>query len=189
MQCCGVCSNTEEIIKTHFDEEECTDEEIQGLIDGLYRKKSEFNYNVAEMLEDYSAYSKQIGIDKFRRKWISTENKFLEKEKTEMSDWYWSPEETQKFYKSLNTLVNGGSVILKNLKAKILENEGVDENEGKFCTFMIYRLMNNMMAKTCSHSERLEEIKDGDFGKIVNSYREKTKSDDDNEMEKVNQQI
>ena len=47
---CGVCSNTEESIKTHFDEEECTDEEIQGLIDGLYRKKSEFNYNVVRRL-------------------------------------------------------------------------------------------------------------------------------------------
>ena len=92
----------------------------------------------------------------------------MEKEKT--SNWYLSPEETRKFYKSLDTLVNGGSVILKNLKAKILENEEVDENEGKFCTFMTYRLMNNMMAKTCSYSERLEEIKDGDFEKIVNSY-------------------
>ena len=35
---------------------------------------------------------------------------------------------------------------------------------------MTYRLMNNMMAKTCSYSERIEEINDGDFEKIVNSY-------------------
>ena len=111
-------------------------------------------------------------------------NTFLEKEKTEMSDWYWSPEETKKFYKSLNTLVNGGSVILKNLKAKILENEGVDENEGKFCLVMTNRLVNNMMVKTGRYLERLEEIKDGDFEKIVNSYREKTKSDNDYVMKK-----
>ena len=61
--------------------------------------KSEFNYNVVETLEDYSRCSKQIGIGKLRRKWISRENTFLEKEKSEMSDWYWSPEETKKFYK------------------------------------------------------------------------------------------
>ena len=54
---------------------------------------------------------------------------------------------TQKFYKSLNTLVNGGNVILKNLKAKLLENEGVDENEAKFCTIMAYKLADNMIGK------------------------------------------
>ena len=84
---CEVCANTEECIKTHFDEEECADEDIEGQIDGFYRKKSEFNYNVAETLEDYSSSSKQIGIGKLRRKWISGEKTFLEKEKTEMSDW------------------------------------------------------------------------------------------------------
>ena len=35
-----------------------------------------------------------------------------------------------------------------------------------------------MMDKTGRHLERLEEIKDGDFEKIVNSYQEKTKSDE-----------
>ena len=84
----------------------------------------------------------------------------------------------------MNTLVNGGSVILKNLKGKILENEGVDENEGKFCLVMTNRLVNNMMVKTGRYLERLEEIKDREFEKIVNSYREKTKSDDDYEMKK-----
>ena len=83
--------------KNHFDEEECRDEDIEGLIDGFYRKKSEFNYNVAETLEDYSSSSKQIGIGKLRRKWISRENSFLKKEKTEMTDCYWSPEETMKY--------------------------------------------------------------------------------------------
>ena len=43
--------------------------------------------------------SKQIRIGKLRRKWISTENTFLEKEKTETSDWYWSPEEHRSFTK------------------------------------------------------------------------------------------
>ena len=49
---------------------------------------------------------------------------------------------------------------------------------------MTYRLMNNMMTKTCSYSERLDEINEGDFEKIVNSYREKTKSDNDFVMKK-----
>jgi len=44
--------------------------------------------------------------------------------------------------------------------------------------------MNNMMTKTCSYSERLDEINEGDFEKIVNSYREKTKSDNDYVMKK-----
>ena len=39
-----------------------------------------------------------------------------------MTDWYWSPEETKKYWKSLNTVVNGGSISLKNIKSKILEN-------------------------------------------------------------------
>ena len=135
-------------------------------------------------LEDYSRCSKQIGIGKLRRKWISRENTFLEKEKTEMTDWYWSPEETKKYWKSLNTIVNGGSIILKNLKSKILENEGVDENEGKFITLMTYRLMKNVMTETSLYTEQIEEINDGDFEKIVNSYKEKTKSDDVYEMKK-----
>ena len=69
-------------------------------------KKSEFNYNVVVTLEDYSRCSKQIGIGKLSRKLISRENTLLEKEKTEMTDCYWSPEETKKYWKSLNTLVN-----------------------------------------------------------------------------------
>ena len=36
---CEVCSNTEECTKTHFDKEECADEDIEGLIDGFYRKR------------------------------------------------------------------------------------------------------------------------------------------------------
>ena len=62
-----------------------------------------------------------------------------------MTDYYWSPEETKKYWKSLNALVNGGSIILKILKSKILGKEGVDENEGKLITLMTYRLMNNVM--------------------------------------------
>ena len=92
-----------------------------------------------------------------------------------MTDYYWSPEETKKYWKSLNTLVNGGSIILKNLKSKILENDGVDENEGKFITLITYRLMNNMMTKTALYKEQTEEMNDGDFEKIVNSYKEKLK--------------
>ena len=42
----------------HFDEEECTDEDIEGAIDEFYRTKSEFNSNVVETLEDYSRCSK-----------------------------------------------------------------------------------------------------------------------------------
>ena len=49
---------------------------------------------------------------------------------------------------------------------------------------MTNRLMNNMMAKTGRYLEHLEEIKDGYFEKIVNSYREKTKSDNDYVMKK-----
>ena len=40
-----------------------------------------------------------LRFGKLRRKWISTENTFLEKEKTETSDWYWSPEEDRSFTK------------------------------------------------------------------------------------------
>ena len=76
-----------------------------------------------------------------------------------------------KYWKSLNTLLNGGSIILKNLKFKILGNEGVDENEGKFITLMTYRLMNNVMTETSLYTEQIEEINDGDFEKIVNSYK------------------
>ena len=74
--------------------------DIEGVIDGFYRTKSESNCNVVEMLEDYSRCSKQIGIGKLRRKWISRENTFLEKEKTEMTDCYWSNEETKKYWNS-----------------------------------------------------------------------------------------
>ena len=35
-------------------------------------KRNEFNCNVAGILEDYSKYSKQIGIGKPKKKWIST---------------------------------------------------------------------------------------------------------------------
>ena len=47
-----------------------------------------------------------LRFGKLRRKWISREDTFLEKVKTEKSNWYWSPVETKKYYKSLQTIVN-----------------------------------------------------------------------------------
>ena len=49
----------------------------------------------------------------------------------------------------------------KKLKSKILGNEGVDENEGKFITLMTYRLMNNVMTETSLYTEQTEEMNYG----------------------------
>ena len=62
-------------------------EDLEGGIARFCRKRSEFNYSVAksEKLQDYSYCSKQIWIGKVRRKWISKEDTFLEKVKTDNS--------------------------------------------------------------------------------------------------------
>ena len=47
---------------------------------------------------------------------------------------------------------------------------------------MAQKLINNMIAKSCSSSERLEVINDEEIEKNVNSYQEKTESDVDIEI-------
>ena len=59
-----------------------------------------------------------LRFGKLRRKWISTENTFLEKEKTEMSDWYWSPEETKMYYKKFKNFSKWREYNSKNSKRK-----------------------------------------------------------------------
>ena len=60
-------------------------EDLEGVIARFYGKWSEFNYSVArsEELQDYSHCSKQIGIGKVIIEWISKEDTFLEKVKTD----------------------------------------------------------------------------------------------------------
>ena len=40
---------------------------------------------------------------------------------------------------------------------------------------MTYRFMNKVMTETSLYTEQIEEMNDGDFEKIVNSYKEKLK--------------
>ena len=102
------------------------------------------------------------------------------------SNWYWSPIQTKMYYKSSQTVINGGTMILKNLKDKVLENEGLDENEANFFTVMGYKLTENMLAKSfinekkrcCkSNSECIKEINDKEMSKLVNTCKKETKND------------
>ena len=90
-------------------------------------------------------------------------------------------------------MVNRGTMILRNLKDKVLENEGLDKNEANFCTVMGYKLTENMLTKSCTNekkrccknnSECIKEINDKEISKLVNTYKEVTKSDDDYEIKK-----
>ena len=56
---------------------------------------------------------------------------------------------------------------------------------------MTYKLTDNMLAKSCSNkkklccknnSECIKEINDKEYSKLVNTYKEVTKSDDDYEI-------
>ena len=70
-------------------------ENVDAEIARLCSKRSEFNPSVgkSQNLEDYSHHSKQLGIGKFSRKWISKEKEdtFIEKVKTSNSYWFWLP--------------------------------------------------------------------------------------------------
>ena len=59
------------------------------------------------------------------------------------------------YYKSLKTLENGVTMILKNLEDVVLDNQWLDENKAKFCTAMGYKLTDNMLSKSCTNEKKL----------------------------------
>ena len=73
---------------------------------------------------------------------MDIKRKHIFRKRENNNDWLllvtWGDKEVLEKFKHFS---KWGSKILKNLKSKLLGNEGVDENDGKFITLMNYRLL------------------------------------------------